>query len=70
MPYFVNLKVWSISHSAPEAWVCYVQDEFCDETAGPHGYDPTLYLNAANVALMKLAGLGVSAWTQRAQQAD
>lgn len=55
--------MWSVSYSAPEAWVCYVADEFCDETAGLHGYDPTVYLNVANVALMKLALQGVSAWT-------
>eukprot|EP00752_Nemacystus_decipiens_P002082 g1992.t1 len=53
--------VWSVSYSAPEAWVCYVADEYCDdEMKGPHGYNPTLYLNTANVALMKLALLGVT----------
>ena len=59
--------MWSVGYSAPEAWVCYVEDEFCDsETAGaPHGYDPTVYLKTANVELMKLALLGVSARTRR-----
>lgn len=72
IPHYLCRKVWSISYSAPEAWTCYVQDEFCDDKykgmAGPHGYDPSLYLHRANVELMKLVLLGVSSWTNRAQQ--
>lgn len=57
--------MWSVSAAAPEAWICDIQSEFCDddkylETAGAHGYDPSLYLHRANVELMKLALLGVS----------
>lgn len=62
----VNRKVWSVGYSTPEAWICYDQAELCNgpskELAGPHGYDPSLYLETANVELMKLALLGVSAF--------
>lgn len=55
--------MWSVSYGFPEEWTCYipdVSDGLCDGGSGPHGYDPSLYLNKANAELAKLAAMGVS----------
>lgn len=48
-----------MSYGFPEEWQCFVMEDLCEGARGPHGYDPSVYLDRANVELAKLAALGV-----------